>query len=104
MFFTRGDMQPPLKFTYPLDGSETTNTVMMGRGIQTQTSRSAWDGPALVITTMHPFAHPETGQRMLVEVKQSLTLESPNSLVVETRRAGVLGGPASTSKATYRRN
>ena len=38
-FFSRGDMQPPLKFVYALDGSETKNSVMMGRGIQGQTSR-----------------------------------------------------------------
>src|SRR5262245_44151350 len=31
-FFARSDMQPPLKFTYALDGSETNNSVMMGRG------------------------------------------------------------------------
>ena len=43
-FFGRGDMQPPLKFAYALDGSETKNTVMMGRGMQVQTSRTAWDG------------------------------------------------------------
>src|SRR5215471_9046258 len=30
VFFRRGDMQPPLKFVYALDGSETRNTVMMG--------------------------------------------------------------------------
>src|SRR5262245_18988141 len=35
-FFVRGDMQPPLKFVYALDGSESKNTVMMGRGIQEQ--------------------------------------------------------------------
>src|SRR5262245_5938898 len=29
MFFTRGDMQPPLKFVFALDGSETKNSVMM---------------------------------------------------------------------------
>lgn len=102
-FFTRGDMQPPLKFAYPLDGTETKNTVMMGRGMQTQTSRSAWDGQKLVITTMHPFTNPETGQAMAAEVKQILTLESPTSLLVETQRAAVLGGPASTTRATYRK-
>jgi hypothetical protein len=104
MFFTRGDMQPPLKFAYPLDGSETKNTVMMGRGMQTQTSRSAWDGQKLVITTMHPFADPETGKAMATEVKQILTLESPTSMLVETQRAAVLGGPASTTRATYRKS
>ena len=30
--FSRYDLQPPLKFTYTLDGSEARNTVMMGRG------------------------------------------------------------------------
>jgi hypothetical protein len=38
-FFGRGDMQPPLTFKFALDGSPTTNAVMMGRGIQVQTSR-----------------------------------------------------------------
>jgi hypothetical protein len=32
--FSRYDLQPPLTFTYPLDGSEGRNTVMMGRGEQ----------------------------------------------------------------------
>src|SRR5687768_7442126 len=35
-FFTRGDMQPPLKFAFALDGSESKNTVMMGRGFQVE--------------------------------------------------------------------
>ena len=42
--FSRYDLQPPLTFTYPLDGSESRNTVMMGRGEQTETSRARWDG------------------------------------------------------------
>lgn len=103
MFFTRGDMQPPLRFHYPLDGSETKNTVMMGRGMQTQTSKSNWDAAKLVITTVHPFAHPETGQTATTEVKQILTLESPTSLIVETQRAATLGGPATTTRTTYRK-
>ena len=103
MFFTRGDMQPPLKFEYPLDGSETKNSVMMGRGIQVQTSKSQWNGPSLVITTLYPFENPQTGQTQTTEVKQALTLESPTSLVVETTRAGSLGGAPSTSRTTYRK-
>src|SRR5262245_15715438 len=103
MFFARGDMQPPLKFAYALDGSETKNSVMMGRGIQTQTSKTAWDGDKLVITTAHTFTHPETGQQMTIEVKQTLSLESPNSLIVETTRSGVLGGPPSTTRTVYRK-
>ena len=102
-FFARGDMQPPMRLHYPLDGSETKNTVMMGRGMQVQTSRSAWSGNTLVITTQHTFANPKTGKPDMTEVKQSLTLESPASLTVETVRAGVMGGPAITTKTTYRK-
>jgi len=102
-FFTRGDMQPPLKFTYALDGSETRNTVMMGQGMQLQRATTAWEGEALVITTIHTFADPSTGRPATVEVKQKLSLESPTSLVVETTRAGVLGGPSSTTRTVYRK-
>jgi hypothetical protein len=102
-FFTRGDMQPPLKFAYALDGSETRNTVMMGRGMQTQVSKTGWNGETLVITTAHTFADPATGKPMTTEVKQALTLESPTSLVLETTRAGVMGGPATTTRTVYRK-
>ena len=102
-FFGRGDMQPPLKFVYALDGSETTNTVMMGRGMQVTASRTAWDGAKLKITTLHTLADPATGKPTTAEVVQVLSLESPTSLVVETTRAGVLGAKPSTTKTTYRK-
>ena len=100
-FFTRGDMQPPLKFVFALDGSETKNLVMMGRGVQQQRSKAAWDGDSLVITTIHTFADPETGKPMAQEVRQKLSLNSPASLVVETARPGVLGGPSSITRTVY---
>jgi hypothetical protein len=103
MFFTRGDMQPPLRFVYALDGSETKNTVMMGHGLQVQTSKAVWDAAKLVITTVHTFANPETGRPMTTTVTQTLSLESPTSLVVETTRGAVLGGPPSTVRTVYRK-
>ncbi|MEX1184747.1 MAG: hypothetical protein WEF86_16190 [Gemmatimonadota bacterium] len=103
MFFTRGDMQPPLRFAYALDGSETANTVMMGRGMQVQRSKSAWDGERLVITTLHAFPGPEDGRPMTSEVKQILSLESPSSLVIAATRSGVLGGPPSATRTLYGR-
>jgi hypothetical protein len=103
MFFARGDMQPPLKFVYALDGTETKNAVMMGRGIQAQTSKTAWEGDKLVITTAHSFENPADGQPMKSEVKQTLTLSSPTSLIVETTRSGLLGGPATTTRTVYRK-
>jgi hypothetical protein len=102
-FFGRGDMQPPLKFVYALDGSETKNTVMMGRGIEVQVSRTAWEGHALVITTTHTLTDPVSGKLLTVDVKRRLTLESPTSLVVEVTRDGVLGGKPSTTRTTYRK-
>ena len=55
MFFARGDMQPPLKFVFALDGSETKNSVMMGHGIEVQSARAKWDGDRLVITDARTF-------------------------------------------------
>jgi hypothetical protein len=103
MFFVRGDMQPPLRFVFALDGAETKNSVMMGRGIQAQTSKTAWEGDKLVITTTHSFGRPETDQSLTSEVKQTLALESPTSLIIETTRSGVLGGPSSTTRTVYRK-
>lgn len=99
-FFSRGDMQPPLRFVFALDGTETKNTVMMGNGIQAQLSKTRWDGNKLVITTIHSFRNPENGQPMTSEVRQTLSLES-NNLIVETTRNGVLGGAPSTTRVTY---
>ena len=96
-------MQPPLKFVYALDGSESKNTVMMGRGIQTQTSRAAWNGDTLVITTLHTFTDPQTGKPATAEQKRTLRLETPTSLQVESTVAGVLGGPPVTSRTVYRK-
>lgn len=103
-FFVRGDMQPPLKFVYALDGSQTKNSVMMGRGIQAQTSRATWDNNKLVITTEHAYENPENGEPLTIKVKQSLSLESPTSLLVETERSGALGGPTSTTRTIYKKN
>ena len=104
MFFARGDMQPPLKFVYALDGTETKNSVMLGRGIQMQTSKTAWEGAKLIITTTHTFENPTNGEPMKSEVKQTLTLASPTSLIVETTRGGVLGGSAATTKTVYKKS
>ncbi|HZS03545.1 MAG TPA: hypothetical protein VFD58_01605 [Blastocatellia bacterium] len=103
-FFARGDRQPPLKFVYALDGSETKNSVMMGRGIQAQTSKTAWESDKLVITTTHSFDNPATGQPLKVEVKQTLALTSPTTLAVETTRSGVSGGPPSTTRIVYQKS
>jgi hypothetical protein len=102
-FFSRYDLQPPLKFTFPLDGREGRNTVSRGRGEQVQSSRSRWDGQTLVIVTTFEVADRAAGKPFKAEVMRKLWLESPTMLVVEVTRAGVLGGPASTTRSVYRK-
>jgi hypothetical protein len=102
-FFARGDMQPPLRFVYALDGTESRNSVMMGRGIQLQVSKTSWDGDKLVITTTHSLVDPSSGKPTSAVVTQTLSLESPTSLVVESTRAGVFGGPTTNAKTVYRK-
>lgn len=101
-FFSRGDLQPPLKFVFALDGTETRNTVRMGRGPQVERSKAGWDGQTLIITTTHEFEDPATRKAGTMNVVRHLALDSPGSLVVETTRSGVLGGPAESTRAVYR--
>ena len=98
--FSTYDMQPPLRFVFALDGSETANTVMMGRGVQRQRSRTRWDGDSLIIITTHAFRDPATGRDAPTEIRQTLVLESPTSLVVLTARPAVPGAPPQTSVTT----
>ena len=101
--FSRYDLQPPLKFTYPLDGSEGRNTVMMGRGEQVESSRAQWDRQTLVITTTLHIDDRAAGKPFTAELTRKLWLESPTTLVVEVTRGGVLGGAASTTRSIYRK-
>lgn len=92
-YFSRGDLQPPLKFTYlPGDGT-TENAVMVGQGAQRQISSSRWNDCRLVITTRFP------AERALAEatVTQTVWLEA-SALIVETAR-----GTASANRTVYRK-
>jgi len=109
-YYRRADLQPTLKSRYSLDGSETRNTVLMGRGPQVQVSTTAWQDDKLAITTMYTEPDAGNGQAVTCEVTQTLSLQPPPlaawpaSLVVETTRCGALGGPASTTRSVYTRN
>jgi hypothetical protein len=102
-FFTAYDLQPPLRYVFALDGSESVNVVMIGHASSEQRSRVTWEGQALVITTRYPAPDPGAAPRAPVEVRQSLTLAAPDTLVVETTRLGFAGGAATTTKTVYRR-
>ena len=101
--FSRYDLQPPLTFKYPLDGSVGRNAVMMGRGEQIESSRAQWSGQTLIIVTTFDVADRGVGKPLTAEITRKLWLESPTTLVVEVTRAGVLGGPASTTRSVYRK-
>jgi hypothetical protein len=102
--FSRYDLQPPRKVTFPLDGSEGKNTVMLGRGEQVESSKARWDGQALVIVTTYFVSDRAVGAPFTVEVTRRLSLESPTTLVVELTRAGVLAGPPATTRSVYRKS
>jgi len=103
VFFSRYDLQPPLTFTYPLDGSEGRNAVMMGRGEQVEASRARWNGPVLIITTTYQVTDRGAAKPFSAELTRELSLESPTTLVVQVTRAGVLGGPPTTTRSIYRK-
>jgi hypothetical protein len=102
--FGRGDMQPPLRFVYALDGTETRNTVMLGHASQVRVSRAKADGQALQITTSYPAVDPASGKPFATEVTHRLSLSSPTSLVIEVTRNGALGGAATTTRTVYRKS
>jgi len=101
--FSQYDLQPPLTFTYPLDGSVGRNTVMLGRGEQVESARARWDGQTLIIVTTSQIADRGVAKPFTADSTRKLWLESPTTLVVEVTRAGVLGGPASTTRSVYRK-
>ncbi len=102
-YFHPRENQPPFRLSYALDGALSRNTVNLGRGPQLQVSRAIWQGTSLVITTEHEFLNPQNGERLTTETRQMLTLEAPDTLVIETFRAGVLGGKPSTTRTTFKR-
>lgn len=101
--FSRYDLQPPLRLIYPFDGSEGRNTVMLGRGEQSESSRAQWDGPKLVLVTTVQVSDRAAPKPFTFELRRTLWLESPTTMVVEVTRSGVLGGPSSTTRSIYRK-
>jgi hypothetical protein len=102
-YFHARDAQPPFRLSYSLRGAESRNTVDLGHGPQLQLSRAAWQAANLVITTTHAFSHPGDGRRLTSETRQVLSLEAPDTLLIETFRSGVLGGKSSTTRTLYKR-
>ena len=99
VFFGSYDLQPPIRFAYAMDGSESANPVILSHATSVLKSRIAWRDSAVVITTLYP-APPEVSGGKPVEVRHTLTLASPTSLIVETTRPAANGAGA-TIQTTY---
>jgi hypothetical protein len=98
VFFSTYDLQPPLRFVYALDGAESRNGMMIGHAQSILRSRVSWRDSTLVITTVYPVPG---STNTTTEVQQTLTLESPTSLVIETTRTAVGGAPPIVTRTTY---
>jgi hypothetical protein len=101
--FSQYDMQPPMRFTYALDGSESRNTINMGRGPQPLVSKASWQDATLVISTSYPFSHPQNGKPDAIEVRQVLSLDASGSLVITTTRS-LPGAQPSTVTTSYKKS
>jgi hypothetical protein len=101
VFFTTGDMQPPIIYHFALDGTATTNKLLLGWGVEERVSRTRWEGEKLIITTTYSYPNPETGRPANTEFTQALTLENPTTLIVESTWPGVAGGAPTVTRTTY---
>ncbi len=97
-------MQPPMRLTYALDGSESRNTINLGRGPQEILAKAVHQDGTIVITSSYRFDAPQGARTETIEVKQVLSLDPSGSLVVTTTRGGLEGAPPSISTTTYKKN
>ena len=104
VIYSRYDLQPQPMLTYALDGSESRQTLMLGRGMQEQSSRARWDADRLSIVTVYAFTDPASGSPQTMQVTRTLTLVAPNRLVVEAAWSGALGGRPTTTRTVYIKN
>jgi hypothetical protein len=97
-YFSTYDLQPRLRFTFALDGSESRNIVMIGHANSEQRSRVTWNGDSLVITTTFPAPPGTDGRPRTSAVRRVLSLDANGALVIETGRDG-----AAPIRTSYRR-
>jgi hypothetical protein len=101
--FSAYDMQPPMQFSYALDGSENRVTLNVGRGPQEMVARASRQDASLVITTSYRVSLQDDGRPATVEMTQLLSLDAQGSLVVTTTLTGLRGGASSTSTTRYKK-
>jgi hypothetical protein len=87
-----------IKTTYNVDGTEGRSPLDFNGNTLDRTSKLAWDGEKLVLTTKSDFG----GQSF--EVKQVWSLAADGSLLIESTRPDFQGGGPVTTKATYKKS
>lgn len=88
-----------IKTTYNLDGSEAKSPLEFNGTSIERTTKAAWDGGKLALTTVANF------QGQSFETKQVWALGADGVLTVDTTRPDFQGGGAPvTTKATYKKN
>jgi len=87
-----------IKTVYNLDGSAAKSPLDFGGQSMDRTTKAAWDGAKLVLTTSSDFG----GNAF--EIKQVWSLAADGTLLVETTAPDFQGGGApTTTKSTYKK-
>lgn len=101
-YFTSYDLQPKVRLTYALDGSESRNGVITGQSGAPTRSTATWSGATLVIATQYPAPSGVNLPAGALDVRQELALDAQGRLTVRTLRRGG-DNTTNTVVATYSR-
>lgn len=101
--FTSYDLQPKVRLTYALDGSESRNSVITGQAAAPTRSVATWDGATLTIATQYPAPAGVNLPVGALDVRQEIALDAQGRLQVRTMRRGASGSPNTVSAVYARR-
>jgi hypothetical protein len=99
--FTAYDLQPKVRLTFALDGSESRNAVVMASAPPSR-SRATWQDASIVITTNYAAPPGVSVAPAALEVRQTLSLDASGQLVIQSQRLSANSAPNLVT-ATYRR-
>ena len=99
--FTAYDLQPKVRLSFALDGTEVRHAVVMGSAPPSR-SRVTWQDASIVITTTYSAPADVSAPPAALEVLQTLGLDAAGRLTIQSRRLGA-NGIANTVTATYAR-
>jgi len=107
ILFDSREVQPPILYRYNLSGSESRNIINMGRTWPASVSKTLWEDNRLVIETEYTFKNPSNSKWEKAKMIQTMWLQAGTktpwmpTLVIESKRVGVMGGITSTNWTVY---